>query len=289
MDKTNVIHFRKERKKQSLVDILWGDTVIEYVDTYKYLGVELDKNLNFKTHIANMTMAGSRALGKILSKFRAYKDITYNAFTKLYENLVDPIITYNISVLGTKAASTMDNVQNRAIRFYLGVHPKTPIPALIGDMGWLPLKHKRWLHCIRFWNKMLDLDSDRINRKAFDMDYQNSGYNNNWCAGMRNICENLNFVNEFENFKKIDIRLAKYRLEGLVNVEWTNSVNSKPKLRTYKNFKDSIKAERYVIGNLPHHKRSISAQFRAGVLPLEVETGRYRAVPYDQRICVICV
>ncbi len=29
-----------------------------------------------------------------------------------------------------------NKIQFRAIRYYLGVHPKTPLPALEGDMGW---------------------------------------------------------------------------------------------------------------------------------------------------------
>jgi hypothetical protein len=57
--------------------------------------------------------------------------------------------------------------------------------------------------------------------------------------------------------------------------------------------------EKYLKQNLPKFKRSILAQFRAGILPLEVETGRYELVRDNitgkvrrklasERICKIC-
>ena len=35
-------------------------------------------------------------------------------------------------------------------------------------------------------------------------------------------------------------------------------------------------------------KRSLLAQFRLGILPLHIETGRYTNTPIDQKICKIC-
>ena len=40
--------------------------------------------------------------------------------------------------------------------------------------------------------------------------------------------------------------------------------------------------------NLTRYQRSIFAQFRHGILPLEIEVGRYRNVPLEDRICQIC-
>ena len=70
--------------------------------------------------------------------------------------------------------------------------------------------------------------------------------------------------------------------------EWKSEVNSKPKLRTYKLFKSEFKTSNSVFIN--HRvKRSLLAQFRYGILPLRIETGRwYRGIDLDQRICEIC-
>ena len=46
--------------------------------------------------------------------------------------------------------------------------------------------------------------------------------------------------------------------------------------------------ERYIILNLSKHDRSILAQLRLGVLPLEIEVGRYRGTELKDRLCKIC-
>ena len=63
---------------------------------------------------------------------------------------------------------------------------------------------------------------------------------------------------------------------------------SKPKLRTYALFKINLKTESYVSLLIPKCKRSIFCQFRSGILPLAIETGMYRNVPADERLCKIC-
>ena len=40
--------------------------------------------------------------------------------------------------------------------------------------------------------------------------------------------------------------------------------------------------------NLSRRQRSLLAQFRSGVLPLRIETGRYRNERLDRRICEFC-
>jgi hypothetical protein len=39
---------------------------------------------------------------------------------------------------------------------------------------------------------------------------------------------------------------------------------------------------------MPKYLRSILAQFRCGILPLRIETGRYHGEPVKERICSLC-
>ena len=78
------------------------------------------------------------------------------------------------------------------------------------------------------------------------------------------------------------------RLSNLQEEEWKNSLLLKPKLRFYRMFKQNMSVENFVKYNLTPSQRSITAQFRAGILPLQVETGRFRNVKYEERICLIC-
>ena len=44
----------------------------------------------------------------------------------------------------------------------------------------------------------------------------------------------------------------------------------------------------YVSMNIPKYHRSLLAQFRCGILPIRIETGRYRGEPVSDRLCTLC-
>ena len=54
-----------------------------------------------------------------------------------------------------------------------------------------------------------------------------------------------------------------------------NNRKKPPKLRTFIMFKDIFEPETYIIKSMSRRRRSLMSQFRTGILPLEIETGRY--------------
>ena len=71
---------------------------------------------------------------------------------------------------------------------------------------------------------------------------------------------------------------------------WKDNLVLYPKLRTYSTYKTRFCTDNYVTCFLSRSERSFIAQFRAGILPLHVETGRFSSpiTPLDQRICHFC-
>ena len=67
---------------------------------------------------------------------------------------------------------------------------------------------------------------------------------------------------------------------------WKVDVLNVPKLRTYVLFKNSYETEPYlsVLRNKQH--RSVMFQFRCGILPLSVETGKLMSIPPEYRLCL---
>ena len=73
-----------------------------------------------------------------------------------------------------------------------------------------------------------------------------------------------------------------------MNEKWKTDILSKPKLRTYVTFKSVLQTEEYLRNNISRHKRSLLAQLRLGILPLEIEVGRFRNIPVENRLCKCC-
>lgn len=68
-----------------------------------------------------------------------------------------------------------------------------------------------------------------------------------------------------------------------------NKVNGN-KLRTYRLFKDSVSVEPYLLLNMHRLQRRAYTMLRIGVLPLQIETGRYSrpSTPLEDRKCTLC-
>ena len=87
---------------------------------------------------------------------------------------------------------------------------------------------------------------------------------------------------------RADINDVKNILINFHAISWPEKSNYPPKLRTYKIIKNIYGTEDYVKMNLSRSERSILAQFRCGVMPLRVESGRFTGEPVESRICRYC-
>ena len=120
------------------------------METHKYLGVIFHEKSEFSQTADALATGGGRALGGIISKLHGLKDFGFKTFEKLYYSCVVPVTYYSSSVWGYKPYAQLDYIQNRAIRYFLGVHRFTPILAIVGDSGLLPSQYRRWLTILRF-------------------------------------------------------------------------------------------------------------------------------------------
>ena len=81
--------------------------------------------------------------------------------------------------------------------------------------------------------------------------------------------------------------------------KWKTTIEKTPKLRTYIMLKDIFEPETYIIKYMSRRRCSLMSQFRTGILPFEIETGRYvpifdktltknRKRTANERLCKLC-
>ena len=109
--------------------------------------------------------SASRALGLLIVKCKAHGGFQHNIFTKLFDTLVWSVINYGSAIWGTSEFSCISAVQNRAMRFYMGVGKYTPNDAVSGDMGWKTPYVKQWSNIFRHCARYTKMDKDRKNYK----------------------------------------------------------------------------------------------------------------------------
>ncbi len=283
--KSKIIHFRTNRIQKTEFSFKYGDVSLDVVDRYKYLGIVFDEHLDYNVTAAVLADSAGRALGAIYNKFKLNKGFGYSTYTKLYESGVTPILDYCSGVWGYNKLEKIDTVQNRALRLYLGVHKFSPNHAINADMGWITSRVRRHVEILRLWNRLINMEDDRLTKKVFMWDKSNRHV---WCKGVYDIMNKIGCINAYEFNEPVDLAAAKLKLHDLVCSEWRENVRNTPKLRTYIKFKDEYKTEPYVsvVQNRGH--RSVLAQLRSGILPLAIETGRYSNIPPEFRLCLMC-
>ena len=285
--KTKVMHFRNKGKQCSDFDFKVGNETVDYASVYRYLGVHLNEHLEFGIIAETLSKAGGRALGAVISKIHSYKDVGFKTYSKLYYTCVVPVLDYCSGVWGFKNFDKIDMIQNRAIRYFMGVHRFTPILAITGDMGWVVSTNRRWANVLRLWNRLVNMNENRLTKKVFNYDYSMTG-GKNWCSEVKTILTKVDLLTHFQNKTPVDLVFVENHLLYVYKIDWLDKLQTVSKLRTYREFKFEYSTEKYLLSNMTKLEKSHFAQFRCGILPLRVETGRYSGLKVHERVCHCC-
>ncbi len=82
-----------------------------------------------------------------------------------------------------------NNIQNRAMRYFLGVNKFTPTHTLYGELGWVMPRYRSWLSFAQLWNRLILMNDYRITKKIFLWDRLICC--NNWSSEMFEILSDL--------------------------------------------------------------------------------------------------
>ena len=197
VDKSNIVHFRPKRKSLTEFKFQFGEKDLNIVNKYKYLGIVLDEFLNFDSCAKVLSESAGRALGGVIYKFKNLKDVGFKTFEKMYQSGVTTVSDYGSEIWGYTFCSSCNNVHNRAMRYYLGVHRFAPIAGLHGEFGWLSSKFRRYKCILNYWNRLICMNDERLTKHMFMYDYQQC--KENWCYDVKRLCSLLNMNMQFDN------------------------------------------------------------------------------------------
>ena len=145
----------------------------------------------------------------------------------------------------------------------------------------------RKVNTIRLWNRLVKMNDDRITKKIFVRDFlMDKG--ETWCYNVKDIFEEIHEEAVYNELNVYDLITLQEKLMGNFYKEWTEQIQSKPKLRFYRKFKVEPDVENYVKLNLSSIERSYMCQLRLGILPIAIEVGRYKSIPLNERLCTLC-
>jgi hypothetical protein len=144
VDKTKIMLIRGVRKKatEDNLKIKLHNKVLEIVSEIKYLGVIIDKNLNFSKHVEYI----SKKIGAKLGVMRRIgKDLSANMRCIVYKSIVSPLFEYCSSLLVGISKTNLEHLQkmqNQGMRIILRCNRRVRITDMLEALNFMSIKER---------------------------------------------------------------------------------------------------------------------------------------------------
>ena len=304
VDKTKAVIYRAVRAPVcSNPSLMYDGKSIEFVDSFKYLGIDLHCTKPFAEAGLPRKESGQRALPAMLRRCRELGISDPVLQVKLFDALVHPVMMYAVEFWGAgdllKGELAGDLVHRTFLRGVLGVRSGTPSMAVLAEAGRYPLRVFAAQMLLRYWNRLVRMEDDRLVKRAFMVSAALAGStqcrsrHKSWAGQAAAVLESLGLPCDLAAPAVVDPEKGVSGLQSAYLSSVTDSESSK--VQQYLRMRDAVVPETYcmapylqAVGGWRQRKRL--AQLRTGSHWLAVESGRRAgvALPRDQRVCQRC-
>ena len=145
------------------IDLKFGQTTLQTVSSYTYLGLTLDNHLNYNSHV-------NKIISSVTSKLNQFRRmrhfLTVKAALMVYKGMLLPLLEYgDVFLTGASVANRkrLQILQNKGLRCALNKDISTSSDDLHAEASLLKLKYRREQHILNF---MYDIAQDPSSRKS---------------------------------------------------------------------------------------------------------------------------
>jgi len=281
-----------------------GNANLQCVKSYSYLGIEISNSCSFKLAQKTLTDKAMRALFKL-------KGLLYgsgmNPLTSLtlFDQLVKPIALYGSELWGidlfntsslpkflhSMEKPTCEKLNISLCRFVLGVHKKSQITAIRGELGRAPLAIDIAANVMKYKEYLMSKKEDSLLHEALlsGGNLPETTVSKYWvsqCSQMQQLltCDTSNTVSDFSDRKSVKQCLGVH-----YSNLWLEKIRQENKMRTYVKFKASFVPEDYLSIKHEKHRKALT-KLRISAHSLAIERGRYTRplTPVENRTCKNC-
>ena len=143
--------------RKSICNFRWtiNQDLIEVVDEFCYLGINLDYTGNLNKAVKLLNEQALKAFNQLLLVFSRL-NLDIKTKLSLFDALVAPIILYGSEVWGVYNMKEVDKLNYKFCKIILGVRPQTSNAAVYGELGRFPLYVVARQRAVKYWIKVLE-------------------------------------------------------------------------------------------------------------------------------------
>jgi hypothetical protein len=288
-----------------------GNSQLEYVNSYVYLGIEISSNGKFTQCKQGLTTKGKKAMNKLKSLIVG-TNIKKSLALKMFDQLVFPILSYGCEVWGfedlgkvftSKNPLTIEETYNKLAqeklnihfcKYILGVSSKSTNLTVMAELGRYPLAIKIITQMLKYYAKILNSDKHTLLSDALEeMKVVTNKGKITWLRTIRNIVEtiglDMDFITQHIVMKNKVVKYIRNILEDRFQTHWKNIMNKQEEM--YSKLKKNFEYEKYLDQLKYNNKQQQTlTKLRIGNHKIQTETNRYKKsyVQKKERICKMC-
>ena len=152
VNKTKVMLFHMTQKKIIVPKIKLNGTIIEFVDNFNFLGINLNKHLNWNPHVKIVSNKLVKTVG-VLHILK--KTLPLNILRIIYNALILPHLNYGILAWGHQA-KRLNLIQKRAVRILSASKYNSHTEPLFKQTKILKVSDICTLNKIKFYYKLIN-------------------------------------------------------------------------------------------------------------------------------------
>ena len=285
----------------------YNDEPIEIVKSYKNLGMNVSSSGNFSLGCAShLTVPAKKSQHGLLSKCSQLHVSAPPTMLKLFDTLVQPILSYGCEVWGVdfgiqvhryleppstpRPADRHEALHKNFIKRVMEVSPSTPDAIIYGETGRLPLAFHRLKLIVKYWNRLCTLPDQRLLKKAFLESISLASTNKlSWTTSFRALLEPLGWT--WNGPVVIDLKLLA-EVRDRYTASHHEIISRSPeniKLSKYSMLKtEKYCMQPYLASIKDREVRKSMAKFRVGSHWLEIQQGRFTRTERTLRTCKKC-
>ena len=154
--KSNFMIFGYKKKIPDLRVTMYG-CPLERVKEFKYLGLWMDERLTWNHHIDKVLSKCEKVINILRSLAGSDWGAERDTLLMIYQAMIRSNLDYGCVIFGAAAKTTLsklDRAQAKALRLCCGAFRTTSIPALLVEMGEMPLSIRRDKLGLHYWAKL---------------------------------------------------------------------------------------------------------------------------------------
>jgi hypothetical protein len=281
---------------------------LEKVKRYKYLGMYLSCNGSMQYAQEYLSDRAVKAWFSIRNGLYNQKVWPVNIYVKSFDTVIKPVALYGCEIWGQNIINTKDTKKYCMPKFdvsvpcerlhvkvckqILRVPKKATNIAVLSELGRLPMYHDILSSMARYYARLESLTDNSLLKQVFTT---SKILDNRTCIIMRYVESQLNYNSEHINFKvkslcKTYVKDMKKHLKLYFENSFFSFMksDSNKKLSTYKHIKNEYCRESYLACITDPYIRKEVTCLRISSHGLRIETGRYKNIDRENRICLIC-